>query len=103
MRRGRFRDSGAFPYWRSVLIVTSQIAALILFWASIADPRTGEFAHPLAAGLAFLAVRLTLPLIFYVDYRTQSKGRAERRRGGRRMDAADPARFGPARADVARH
>lgn len=79
MRSGRRRAKpGAFPYWRSVWIASSLIAGLMLFWAASADPLTGVFANPMAAGLAFLAVIAMLPIVFYADYRTQSKGRARR-------------------------
>src|SRR6476646_7556770 len=103
MRRGQRTNPGAFPYWRSVLMLSSLVAGLMLFWGALADPRTGEFADPKAAGVGFLVVVLLFPIVIYVDYRTQSKGRMEspvssRRRRG---PAGGTSGFGATGADVA--
>jgi hypothetical protein len=103
MRRGRRKETGAFPYWRSILIMSSLVAGLMLFWGAIEDPRTGEFADPQLAGLALLAVIAILPIVFYVDYRTQSKHRTVRGQRARHGAAAGESRFRTAGVDVAGH
>ena len=102
MRRGQRRVSGAFPYARSIIATSSLVAGLMLFWGSLADPRTGDFADPKAAWLAFLAVAVLVPIVIYVDYRTQGRSRAEHRRY-RRARAAGSSGFRATGADVARN
>jgi hypothetical protein len=83
------------------LVVSLLVAGLMLFWGTLADPRTGEFADPTAAALAFVAVLAVLPIVFYVDYRTQAKVRAARHRSTRHGNTASASDFRAAGADVA--
>jgi hypothetical protein len=88
MRRGQLREPGAFSYWRSGLVMFSLVAGLMLFWGTPAGPRTGDFADPKAAALGFVTGLAILPIVFYEDYRTQAKGRAECPRSTRRGNNA---------------
>jgi hypothetical protein len=80
-------------------MLSSLVAGLMLFWGALADPRTGEFADPKAAGLGFLVVVVLFPIVIYVDYRTQGRSR---RRSGRRGSVSGASGFGAAGADMAR-